>query len=315
MTTTEFSNEFDILYNNISSNQAPGLDEYEKSVFLTKAQDELVKAYFNPLTVKTNQGFDASSKRQYDFSTLIKTASIDLNSIQVPKLDGSTINLPINDTNNLIKKIDFRSELCGLPSDVFLIVNEIVEFSTTQATTTPPPVTTTPPVVTSPVATSFTSFSVIPISYTDYTRIMLKPYHYPVKRSAWRLINGTYNSADIAKLPDTQVNKKVKSKIIELIYRKPSIDTSVYTLKSIYTCRYVQQIPPIITVNLSGTDLSIKGINSQTECILPEECHSEIVQRAVELAMAAYKGDLTSTIQIGNISGTDLGNVPRQQNN
>ena len=41
----------------------------------------------------------------------------------------------------------------------------------------------------------------------------------------------------------------------------------------------------------------------------------EILQRAVELAMAAYKGDLTSTIQIGNISGTDLGNVPRQQNN
>jgi hypothetical protein len=37
MTTSEFSNQFDVLYNNITSNQAPGLDEYEKSVFLTKA--------------------------------------------------------------------------------------------------------------------------------------------------------------------------------------------------------------------------------------------------------------------------------------
>ena len=37
MTTQEFSLEFDILYNNITSNQAPGLTEYEKSVFLTKA--------------------------------------------------------------------------------------------------------------------------------------------------------------------------------------------------------------------------------------------------------------------------------------
>ena len=36
MTTQEFSNEFDVLYNN-AGNQAPGLDEYEKSVFLTKA--------------------------------------------------------------------------------------------------------------------------------------------------------------------------------------------------------------------------------------------------------------------------------------
>lgn len=43
MTTQEFSNEFDVLYNNIMSNQAPGLDEYEKSVFLTKAQSEILK--------------------------------------------------------------------------------------------------------------------------------------------------------------------------------------------------------------------------------------------------------------------------------
>lgn len=42
MTTNEFSNEFDILFNNISSNQAPGLDEYEKSVFLTQAQEAVV---------------------------------------------------------------------------------------------------------------------------------------------------------------------------------------------------------------------------------------------------------------------------------
>ena len=48
MELSEFSYEFDVLYNNITSNQAPGLDEYEKSVFLTKAQDEIVKSYFDP---------------------------------------------------------------------------------------------------------------------------------------------------------------------------------------------------------------------------------------------------------------------------
>lgn len=37
MTNAEFSNEFDTLFNNITSNQAPGIDEYEKSVFLTQA--------------------------------------------------------------------------------------------------------------------------------------------------------------------------------------------------------------------------------------------------------------------------------------
>lgn len=37
MTLTEFNATFDIIYNNLFSNQAPGLDEYEKSVFLTNA--------------------------------------------------------------------------------------------------------------------------------------------------------------------------------------------------------------------------------------------------------------------------------------
>ena len=47
MTTQEFSNEFDVLYNNIMSNKAPGLDEYEKSIFLTLAQEALVTELYN----------------------------------------------------------------------------------------------------------------------------------------------------------------------------------------------------------------------------------------------------------------------------
>ena len=47
MTITELSAEFDILYNNITSNQAPGLSEYEKSVFLTQAQEAIVTELYN----------------------------------------------------------------------------------------------------------------------------------------------------------------------------------------------------------------------------------------------------------------------------
>ena len=79
MTTTEFSNQFDLLFNNISSNQAPGLNEYEKSVFLTKAQDEIVKNYFqaesNGNTVK--KGFDDTAIRQMDFSDLIMSKTLE----------------------------------------------------------------------------------------------------------------------------------------------------------------------------------------------------------------------------------------------
>ena len=66
MKVDEFSNEFDILYNNITSNQAPGLDEYEKSVFLTKAQDEIIKSYFNPRLNKTQEGFDGNERRLFN---------------------------------------------------------------------------------------------------------------------------------------------------------------------------------------------------------------------------------------------------------
>lgn len=71
MTTEEFSNEFDVLYNQVNSNQAASLDEYEKSVFLTKAQNELVLMYANPRGNKFVQGIDDAPDKQYDFSTLI----------------------------------------------------------------------------------------------------------------------------------------------------------------------------------------------------------------------------------------------------
>ncbi len=43
----EWSLEFDLLYQNITSNQAPGLTEYEKSVFLTRAEEAVVVMLYN----------------------------------------------------------------------------------------------------------------------------------------------------------------------------------------------------------------------------------------------------------------------------
>ena len=52
MTLLEFSNEFDIMFNNIMSNQAPGLTEYEKSVFLTEAQNSVVLETYSGRSTK-----------------------------------------------------------------------------------------------------------------------------------------------------------------------------------------------------------------------------------------------------------------------
>ena len=82
MTTKEFSDAFDTLiaaYNHKSefgdqtSLADVTLDEYEKSVFLTQAQDQIVKNYFSNRTNSVGEGFDDSIRRQADFSSLITT--------------------------------------------------------------------------------------------------------------------------------------------------------------------------------------------------------------------------------------------------
>lgn len=108
MNHIEFSNEFDVLYNNIMSNAAPGLNEYEKSVFLTKAQEEIVKNHFNPNGNKYKEGLDDSPKRQIDFSELIKVA------------EGVLTDTPPITFDN-------RAKVYNLPEDTFIIMNESIE--------------------------------------------------------------------------------------------------------------------------------------------------------------------------------------------
>ena len=85
MLNREFSDSFDTMLNSYASQAAFGdqaspteivLDEYEKSVLLTQAQDNVVKSYFDRHTNELGQGFDDSSRRQVDFSSLIKVATI-----------------------------------------------------------------------------------------------------------------------------------------------------------------------------------------------------------------------------------------------
>lgn len=72
MTTQEFSLEFDLMYNNISSNQAPGLTEYEKSLFLTQAQEALVLDIYSG---KLGSSFESTEEVTDYLSPLVKQAT------------------------------------------------------------------------------------------------------------------------------------------------------------------------------------------------------------------------------------------------
>lgn len=72
MTVLEFYNEFNVLYNNIMSNKAPGLDEYEISVLLTLAQEELVLSLYKGSQI-TGSSFEGTEESRRYLSNLIKT--------------------------------------------------------------------------------------------------------------------------------------------------------------------------------------------------------------------------------------------------
>jgi hypothetical protein len=105
MNIVEFSNEFDILYDNLATKGAPGIDQYEKSVYLTTAQLEIIKSYYDPKSNRKQVGFERSEKRRVDLKELIRNYKS---------------NLPIDSTDN----ISPDSQFFRIPSDTFLIIQE-----------------------------------------------------------------------------------------------------------------------------------------------------------------------------------------------
>lgn len=127
--------------------------------------------------------------------------------------------------------------------------------------------------------TSAGTRQVIPISYSEYTRLTSRPYRGPVKYQAWRLTT-------------TSVNKTS----VELIINNNETITN-------YRIRYIRRPAPIITSDLTEYgNLTINGIGTISECELNPIIHQEILQRAVELAKVAYEGDLRASIETGQRS-------------
>lgn len=217
MTNQEFSNEFDILYNNISSNQAPGLTEYEKSVFLTNAQDNLV---LELLTGKNMSGesFEKTEELREYLTNIIATQTTE--NPQLSTSEGLTDN----------------TYIIECPENLWMIVFESVKFNSSSMGCTPSSL-----------------IEVVPVTHDEFARINRNPFRKSNKNRVLRL-NATGK--------------------LELI--------SDYPIAS-YTMRYITHLDPIILTDLGG-GLSIKNIDSETECKLNPALHEAILGRAVQLA-------------------------------
>lgn len=274
MTSLEFSNEFEILYNNIMSNQSPGIDEYEKSVFLTKAQLELVKNYFNPRSNKTQEGYDDSAKRQYDFSvlnTVKKYFAEEYNEIDFEDGNDNEHSIITHLKTNILGEdemdIKFNRYFYKTPYDFLFFINEEAFVERV--------------IPARENLKQRNAAIVTPINFNDYTILRGGTYKYPVsKNECWKLIT----------------NKKDENEII-----------APYNYKIVaYTLRYVRKPKPIILTDIQseyGTTIDGEGNTLSPVCELPEAIHPEIVQRAVELAKAAYRtGETEVLTQMGTRS-------------
>lgn len=76
MTSAEMEKEFSILYDKITSFSAPGYEDDEKSIFLTKAQERVVLSLLNPLKNSVHEGFEETEVRRKDLQALVKGATL-----------------------------------------------------------------------------------------------------------------------------------------------------------------------------------------------------------------------------------------------
>ncbi len=266
MKIQEFSDAFDTLLNSYNTQADFGeqasraevvLDEYEKSVFLTQAQDIVVKSFFDRKKNSTGDGFDDTTERQVDFSSLIKVASLQ-------PYTGEDA-MPFDD-RGIIYQMPPRKhpveqegqtvwvEEAGT-TDVLFILNEKL-------------------VTEKPVGESGSyskDYVVVPLNYKEYDREMSKPYAQPKKKQAWRMFQNNSTGFDI------------KSELI------PIFNLTANESIEKYVIRYVRRPCPIIVADLPD-GLEIDGFTKAQDCELNPILHPEILQRAVELAISTRGG-------------------------
>lgn len=213
MNNAAFKTQFNTLYNNINNNAAPGLSDAEISIFLNKAQNEIVKSHTLGPTTVYQLGVNQTSKRDVELNTLIKTASYTASNGDLIHPHGTLCSISYNNNVPLI------------------ILSEVLKVGTSP---------------------NEINLDIVELSYTQFDKFMAGVYKYPKKNQCWKIRHDD------------------KFEFIAPV----GVTVNPTNIKQVYV-----KIPRQINVASSAVNDS---------CELPEVLHDEIVQRAVELAKAAY---------------------------
>jgi len=226
--------------------------------------DKLNNWVYNELERKVpdiDQDFLGRMKNYFDKDSKGNTLGKGFDDSPKRQMDFSTLitNSSISIDQSVTKHFMKGSFAYLMPTDTFIILNESINGTNNV-------------------------YTVIPVSYSEYGRLMSKPYKFPPKSQAWRLITDKQTSGGIAEILGV-------------------FDTATPT----YEVRYIRQPNPIILANFSTIQegLTIDGASTVSDCELSPEIHQEILQRAVELAKIAWGGDqnnINTTVQSGQRS-------------
>lgn len=160
MTTQEFSDAFDTLvssyrrfkdFDNKEILDSIEFNEYEKSYFLTKAQDELVIALYNGRNV-SGESFESTEELRRYLSNLVKEARLQ----------------PITNTSGLVIGIGSNSKFFTLPQDLWYITYEAVDIDGARCN-------------------ALSSMDVYPVTQDDYNKTKRNPFRGANDRRALRL--------------------------------------------------------------------------------------------------------------------------------
>lgn len=155
MTNIEFSNEFDVLVNSYSAIKPFGyeasaleFDEYEKSAFLTLAQEKIVTSLYNGTLL--GKPFESTEELRRYLNDLIKTYSTDI----------------------VVKQNTIENDLyiVEIPEDVMFITYEVVKSEDSKLG-----------------CAKGTTFEVVPVTQDDLHKTIRNPFRGPNKRRVLRL--------------------------------------------------------------------------------------------------------------------------------
>lgn len=207
MTTKEFSDKFDVLLNSYNNTGTSiELDEYEKSVLLTTAQNELVISLYNGTF--NGESLEQTEELRRCLDALIETDT----PTEIAKAKG----------------ISTKSQLFKLKDNVWFITYESANL------------------VNAPYCEGKTEIDIIPMKHDEWHRVKNNPFRMPNKRKAVRLDCGNKTVEIISEYPINSYTIRYLRKPNPIILVNLEEDLKIDNIQVITECELSTALHDII---------------------------------------------------------------------